>query len=91
MPGFALNHFDHALRDRYARADQRRREIMDANADEGIGSRPPTTYLPPITPARTAASISQGIRHGSSALSSASKLDGYSNANRPRAYRVGDE
>ena len=91
MSGFALNHFDHALRDRYARADQRRREIMDANADEGIGSRPPTTYLPPITPARAAVSIPQGIRHGTTELAKASRLDGYSNANRPRKVIEDDD
>ena len=92
MPGFSLNHFDRALRDRYARADRRRREIMaDANADEGIGARPPTEYLAPITPARAAVSIPQGIRHGTTELAKASRLDGYSNANRPRKVIEDDD
>ena len=91
MPGFSLNHFDRALRDRLARASRRRSEIMDANADEGIGSRPPTAYLPPITPARAAVSIPQGIWHGTRELAKASRLDGYSNANRPRKVIEDDD
>lgn len=38
----------------------------------------------PTRPVRTAISIPQGIRHGTRELASASRLDGSSNANRPR-------
>lgn len=61
-------------------------EDIDGAPDEG--RRPDRSeYQPRITPTRpvrTAISIPQGIRHGSRYLASASKLDGYSNQNRPR-------